>query len=316
MSIPSRLLRLETPNPDFALWFVRNGVTSHDGIRRILTSAEGQGSHVLAQQLVGDLGLRPNVSFVHAWKDLLEDPAVEIPQDVDAAFIVKDPADSKTRLGIDRLVAQGFTLAPLELGAQASKLEFLKAAVLPRGFVHAGVSLPERPIATWTVSTYLVAREGLTPRLLAQAAHVLDLNAGSIAARSFQFSASETSELFQGIDAFLSILVNIGLAFLALLGLDTFAYRRLFHDLNTLVSIISMLQSNKDVLGVRDPEARAERLLYLSVCSDLLGLVSAIAGFYTQQNSALLFTNLSEIVHQRCDALKINIQLKVLHATI
>jgi hypothetical protein len=41
-----------------------------------------------------------------------------------------------------------------------------------------------------------------------------------------------------------------------------------------------------------------------------------IAGYYTQENSSLLFNSLPEIVHQRCDGLKINIQLKILHAGI
>ena len=109
--------------------------------------------------------------------------------------------------------------------------------------------------------------------------------------------------------------MNIGLAFLALLGVDVFAYRKQFHELNSLVSIVSMLQSNKDVLGV--PVAvRGENLLYLSLCSDMLSLISAISGYYTQENSSLLFNNLSEVVHQRCDSLKINIQLKLLHAMV
>jgi hypothetical protein len=29
-----------------------------------------------------------------------------------------------------------------------------------------------------------------------------------------------------------------------------------------------------------------------------------------------LFNNLSEVIHQRCDSLKINIQLKLLHAMV
>ena len=41
-----------------------------------------------------------------------------------------------------------------------------------------------------------------------------------------------------------------------------------------------------------------------------------IGGYYTQENSSLLFSGLPEIIHQRCDGLKINIQLKILHATI
>jgi hypothetical protein len=50
--------------------------------------------------------------------------------------------------------------------------------------------------------------------------------------------------------------------------------------------------------------------------SDLLGLISMISSYYTQENSSLLFNNLSEVIHQRCSGLKINIQLKILHATV
>ena len=105
-------------------------------------------------------------------------------------------------------------------------------------------------------------------------------------------------------------------AFLALTGLEMMAYRKRFHELNSLVSLISIHQSSKDVLGVTDPQTRRNHLLYLSLCSDLLGLVSMIGGYYTQENSSLLFSGLPEIIHQRCDGLKINIQLKILHATI
>ena len=166
-----------------------------------------------------------------------------------------------------------------------------------------------------TVTTWLVAREGLTPRTLTEAAEVIQSRPGLISERSFHLNSTEASELAQGVDALFSILVNIGLAFLALLGLDVFAYRRHFHELNSLVSIISILQSSKDVLGVEGP-SRAEHLLYLSLCSDALSLISTVSGYYTQENSSLLFNNLSELVVQRCDALKINIQLKLLHAMV
>jgi hypothetical protein len=114
----------------------------------------------------------------------------------------------------------------------------------------------------------------------------------------------------------MGIIVNIGLAFLALLGLDVMMYRKQFHELNSLISLLSMLQSNKDVLGLADSGKKAENLLYLSLVSDLLGVISMIASYYTQENSTLLFNNLSEVIHQRCDGLKINIQLKILHASV
>jgi hypothetical protein len=111
-------------------------------------------------------------------------------------------------------------------------------------------------------------------------------------------------------------LIYIGLAFLALLGLDIVSYRRRFNELNTLVSLLSMHQSDKDVLGLTDDELRQENLLYLSVCSDLLGLISVIAAYYAQANPALHYSNLLDTVHQRCSGLKLNIQIKILHASV
>src|SRR5262245_3770477 len=93
-------------------------------------------------------------------------------------------------------------------------------------------------------------------------------------------------------------------------------YRKQFHELNSLVSLLSMLQSNKDVLGISNSGKKAKNLLYLSLVSDLLGVISMISSYYTQENSSLLFNNLSEVIHQRCDGLKINIQLKILHASV
>ena len=59
-----------------------------------------------------------------------------------------------------------------------------------------------------------------------------------------------------------------------LLGLDVMMYRKQFHELNSLVSLLSMLQSNKDVLGLADQRQKTENLLYLGLVSDLLGLIS------------------------------------------
>jgi hypothetical protein len=162
----------------------------------------------------------------------------------------------------------------------------------------------------------LIARKGITPKLLATASHLLETPFASLVAGQHEPTLSETSEIFQGVEALLGIVINLVLAFLALAGLEMMAYRKRFHELNSLVSLISIHQSSKDVLGVTDPKIRHNHLLYLSLCSDLLGLISMIGGYYTQENSSLLFSGLPEIVHQRCDGLKINIQLKILHATV
>ena len=83
-----------------------------------------------------------------------------------------------------------------------------------------------------------------------------------------------------------------------------------------MISLISMHQSEKDVLGLTDDDRRSENLLYLRICSDLLGLISVISGYYTQENSSLLYSNLLQIIHHRCNGLKLNIQTKILHAPI
>lgn len=311
--IPDGLLRLETRSRELVLYFVRERVRRPADVRHVLTSVQGEGSHSVAQDFFGTWGAAPD--YVFDWKGLTGDEAYAVPETVDAVFVVKDPSDEKTLRGAKRLVEAGFRLEAPELGARAGRFEYLAPAVLPKGYLQVDPAVPATEVSSYSVATFLVARDGLTPRVLTQALEVIQPRAATIAERSFHLSATDTAELLQGVDAMFSILVNIGLAFLALLGLDVLAYRKQFHELNSLVSIISVLQSNKDVLGVPEPR-RGEHLLYLELCSDLLGLISVITGYYTQENSSLLFNNLSEVVHERCASLKINIQLKLLHATV
>lgn len=316
LEIPSHLPRLETPSPELILWLVRERISGPAQVKRILTSVAGEGSHTVAQAFLVAWHIRGQVEFVHDWRTLTTDPNYKIADDIDAVFVVKDPADEKTVAGVARLVAAGFQLRSPDIGARGAKFNFINPTTMPRGYLQPDPMLPPEPIETYAVSTYLVAREGLTPRLLAQAGRVLDARPAMIASGEFNPTTTDASEIFQGIEAFMGIIVNIGLAFLALLGLDVMAYRKQFHELNSLVSLLSMLQSNKDVLGLSSADQKAENLLYLGLVSDLLGVISMISSYYTQENSSLLFNNLSEVIHQRCDGLKINIQLKVLHATV
>lgn len=309
--VPQGLLRLETPSRELVLFFLRDGVAGPAHVKKVLTSVQGEGSHSVAQAFFREWGAQP--AYLHTWKDVTGDAAYEVPADVDAVFVVKDPADDKSLLGAERLAKAGFHLASPQLGARASRFDYLQPTTVPRGHLRIDPPLPAEPVDTWSVTTWLVARQGLTPRRLTQAAQVIEARPETISEKSFHLSSTEASELFQGVDALFSVLVNIGLAFLALLGLDVLAYRKQFHELNSLVSLIAMLQSNKDVIGV-PREQHAENVLYLGLCSDLLSLISVISGYYTQENSSLLFNNLSEVVHQRCDALKLNIQLKLLQS--
>lgn len=313
VEIPARLLRLETPTRELVLYFVRENIGGPRQVKKVLTSVEGEGSHSVARAFFDAWGT--SVSFSHDWAKMISDSNWTIPPDVDAVFVVKDPADEKALRGAARLARAGFRLESPSLGARAGRFEYLAPTTLARGYLDADPPLPSQPVETFSVSTFLVAREGLTPSLLSQAAKLIEGRPGIIPERGFRLDSVETSELFQGIDAFFSVLVNIGLAFLALLGLDVVAYRKQFNELNSLVSLLSILQSNKDVLGVT-ADVRNENQLYLSLCSDLLSLISSISGYYTQENGSLSFNNLSEVVHQRCDSLKINIQLKLLHALV
>lgn len=307
------LPRLEAPSRELVLYFVRPRVQRPGEVKKVLTSVAGEGSHSVAQAFFG--AWQVEVAYVHDWPQLTKNADFVVPQEVDAVFVVKDAGDEQTLVGAERLRRQGFVLASPTLGARFSRFDWLRPATVPAAFLEVDPPVPSEPVATYSVTTWLVAREGLTPRRLAQAAEVLNGRSRTIDAHRFTFDSSEASELFQGVDAVLSILVNIGIAFLALLGLDLVAYRRHFHALNSLVSLIGMLQSNKDVLGTPPAEQR-ENLRYLAVCSDMLSIISAISGFYTQENSSLLHNNLSELVHQRCDGLKLNIQLKLLQAMV
>ena len=316
VEIPATLPRLETPYPEVLLWFVRPSTTEISEIRQILTSVEDSGSHAVAQAFVKAWKLEGKVKFLHDWKRLSDEGNYQIPSDGDAVFVVKDPADSKTLRAIEKLAEAGFRLASPDIGARAAKLEYLSRYVVPSGYLNSVPLIPNETISTYEVKTYLIARANMTPRMLAMASHLLDVQPTQMIAGRYEPSLGEASELFQGVDAFLGIIINLVLAFLALTGLEMLAYRKRFHELNSLVSLISIHQSSKDVLGVTDARLRRDHLLYLSLCSDLLGLVSMIGGYYTQENSSLLFSGLPEIIHQRCDGLKINIQLKILHATI
>jgi hypothetical protein len=311
------LPRLETPHPEVVLWFVRSSIADVGELKRVLTSLSGEGSHSAAQAFFKSWKIDSQIEYAHEWKRLSSDEEhYAVPDDVDAVFVVKDPADEQTLRAAARLMAGGFRLESPNLGARAEQLEYLRPRTIPVGYLLSQPPFPSQSVATYSVATYLVARRDLTPRLLSVASHLIEGQPPSLTASSFDATVDETSEIFQGVDAFLGILINIVLAFLALLGWEMMAYRRRFHELNSLISLLSIHQSSKDVLGLTDAQLKRNNLLYLSLCSDLLGLISTISGYYTQENSSLLFNNLPEIIHSRCDGLKINIQLKILHAMI
>lgn len=310
------LPRMETSKPELLLFFVRDGIDDPRRVRRVLTSLENQGSHSVALDFFRLWEIENDVTFSHQWSDLAGPAEYVVPDEVDAVFVIKDPANEKTFRAARRLAAAGFHLASPNLGAKASSLPYLRATEVQRAYLAWEPPLPSKAVRTYRVSTYLVARRGLTPRHMAIAAHLLDPESAAFLDRSYEPTMSDAGEILQGVEAFLGILVYIGLAFLALLGWEITTYRRRFHELNTLISLITMHQSEKDVLGLTDGERLREHLLYLGMCSDLLGLIAVITGYYAQENSSLLYSNLLEIIHHRCNGLKLNIQTKILHASI
>lgn len=315
LEIPRELPRLENPGGEYVLWFVRRDL-SLEQVRTVLTSTQGEGSHTVAQKFFELWKFGHPVAYRHLWRELSTARTFAIPDEIDAVFVVKDPADPQTIQAVERLASAGFELRPLDLGARSGALRYLAPITVRTGYFRFEPPVPEREITTYAVVTYLVARRGLTPRLHAHAASLLESAPSRISDLSFSPDVERAGSLLQGLDSGLSILVYVGVAFLALLGLEMSSYRKRFHELNSLVSLLSMLQSNKDVLGIDDPRQKRENLAYLSLCSDLLSLVSAISGYYTQENSSLLFNNLSEVIHQRCDGLKLNIQIKILHSLV
>ena len=312
--VPVDLPRVSMGSPELILWLTR-GDRSPESVRTVLTSAEGEGSHTVARQLFAAWRHPREIEYRHEWKELAGEQPWRVPEEVDAVLVVKDPADEGTLRACERLVEQGFVLRDVRLGARGRRLDYLTPHTIPAGWLKAG-EIPHAAVESFDVATWLIGRRGMTPAMLATVNRLLNLRPADLDDLDNIDSLAEASDLFQGIEAFIGILIQIAIAFLALLGWEILAYRRQFHELNTLVSLISVHQSSKDVLGQLDPAVRRENLLYLSLCSDLLGLISMIAGYFTQENPSLLLNGMPEIIHQRCDGLKINIQLKILHAMI
>ena len=308
--LPAGLLRREVSSREVVLFFVRRGIRFPQDVHAMATTLEGQGSHTVLTLIAPAMHLdSPTIRFV--WAELIQGtpPAAE----VDAFFMVKDPSDEQTLQATATLTAAGFELTSPALGARATRYEFFEPMTLPAKWFDGA---PAAPVETLAVKTYIVARPGLTPRLLAQASALNDDSNRTFAAAAVMPSTEVTSEALQGVDAFVGILVNIALAFLGLLGLQAYQWRKPFHELNAIVSRLSLLQAQTDMLDIDDVTLRRHNRLVLGIVSDQLGLIGTLASFFTQENSSLLFNSISELVHQRCNALKINIQLKILQSNV
>ncbi len=312
--IPEEYPRTELEQTELVLLYLRDTISHPTQMHNILTSEKDQGSHSLARIFTSYWRLNANVSFVHDWRKFTDDVTYQIAADVDAVFVVKDPLSKKLEGTAARLAEAGFRLVSPDIGAMSLRLKYLQPFQIQPGYLDPAEQLPRQSVATYSVITYLVARPQLRAQQLAEAQRMIHPD-HAFPSPTAEPSLNTASEVAQGLEAVLGITVYVGLAFLALLGFDVVAYRRRFHELNSLVSLISMHQSSKDVIA-GTPAEKAHNVTYLSACSDLLGLIAAVTGYYTQENSSLLYNRLSDIIHERCDGLKINIQLKILQALI
>lgn len=305
---------VELPTNELLLFLVRDTIGDRSRVRTILTSGEGQGSHTLARDLarLWPLG---RVRFVHDWSRLVSDPGYRVAPEVDAVLVVKDPLAPDVRRAARRLLGEGFRFETPDLGVAGTAFRHLVPFTLTAGGLDASAHVPPESVSTYLVKTYLVAQPSLSPRQRAATLRLADPGHAAVESSGAFSSIDSASNLLQGVDAFLAILVYVGLAFIFLAGLDVALYRRRFHELNSLISLLSMNQASKDVIAC-EPAKRAHLIAYLSVCGDLAGLIAVITGYYAQENSSLLYNKLLEIIPQRCDGLRLNVQLKILHATV
>ncbi len=111
LDIPPGLPRLEIPQSETLLFFLKEGVNDPTELRRILTSSKGQGSHTVARQFAEIWRIADRVGYLHDWRELTVNPAYKIPGEVDAVFVIKDLANEKTYAGVRRLHEAGFRMA-------------------------------------------------------------------------------------------------------------------------------------------------------------------------------------------------------------
>lgn len=302
----------QMPFDELVLLFVRGERAPRD-LKYVLTSTEGQGSHKLALALLNALGAT-QVHFAHTWQRLVYEQNYTVPAEIDGVLVVKDMASDKVERAARTLAAQGFRLVSPYIGGAASRMRYLKETTIRPGYVSVPANIPAAPLESYNVASCLVMRPDLTPRQLA-AIESLVRDPTAPLATGFELTLNNTSELLQGVESGMGILVYMGVAFLALLGIDIYTYRNRFNDLNSLVSLISMHQSTHGAIQ-SSPEERSKEVGYLRVCSDLLGLVGVITGYYAQENPSLMYNGLLEVIHSRASSMKLNIQLKILHALI
>ena len=316
IQIPGDFLVLGTVRKEHVLFFASETLTPEGEIPRVITFNEGQGSHVLGKIFLERWGYK-DVYWLHSWGRIATDPDYAIPSDVDAVFVVVDPADPAVQRGIQRVAGAGFQLQDSNIGVYANHLGYLEPIDLDRGYYN--LSNPAVPDAdklqTYSVDNYLVAAEPATSQQLLTASQAFQLNPSN-AELSTSMLHSSGESLMADLANILTAAVNLAIIIATLFGIEILLHRRYIHELNSLISRISLLQAELGLIGVKDTDRETAIVLALDAYADLLGLISTIAGYYGEANSALMFNGLTGSIHRRANELKLNIQLKLLHASV
>ena len=276
----------------------------------VITFNEGQGSHLLGQRFYRQWGITP--AWRHDWDEICRGER-SVPEDADEVFVVVDPSDPDMRVGLQRVVEAGFRLCSADLGVFEDRLSYLQPMRVRTGYYLRQPPVPpeRRRIKTYLVDNYLVASPDLTERQRRDLTRALVLRNADDA--ESEMLHSQGSSVVGDLADLFEMFVNFGFILAAWFGLEVLLHRRYIQELGALLTLLSMIQSERDVLGV-DPALRERNVLYLETCGDLSGLVSALAGYYSHGNAALAFSGLTGFVHVRAHLLKLNIQLKLVQA--
>jgi len=298
---------------EHVLYFVRDAFPPRDGeLPHVITFSEEQGSHVLGGLFFDRWGYS-NVEWIHAWGAIATDEDYAIPADAHAVFVVIDPADPTMERAIQRVAKAGFRLRDPEIGVHATHLSYLKRISVDSSYYCLDdPTIPDEELQTYTVDNYLVAGRPLTYRQ-----RLAVVNAFGLSSPEEELSGtvlwSRGVSLMADLDHILAVAVNFVVIMAGLLGVEVLLYRRYIHELNSLVSRVSLLQAECDLFGIKEKSTAEYNRLFLDACADLLGLISTIAGYYGKENAALMLNRYTRLIHTRANTLKINIQLKLLH---
>ena len=313
VQLPAGLTVVGSVLKEHILYFVRdNG--QEITVPRVVTYKEGQGSHLLGQLFFRLWGYE-TVSWIHSWDQIGSNAAHVIASDATAIFIVVDPANPIAGNAIKRVTNAGFHLRDLDIGVHATHLPYLNRIDVPPGYYRLkDPTIPDdrtRNLRTYTVNKYMVTSPSLTYAQKTTLRRAFELSS-AVEALPSTFLHTQGISLTADLDHALSVIVNFVIIIVALFGLEILFYRHYIHELNSLISRISLLQSERDLHDINDREKQKPNIFALETCSDLLGLISSLAGLYGQENAALMFQGLTGSVHNRANTLKINIQLKIL----